>query len=124
MPGRPRSITKLAIQIVLLFTAFAVFSWGMQAKVSLYKAHPSPSTVAAAKLLTEERASQISVSVKLSGESAESIDMLRLTALESANRVIPFHVFRLRQLEINLYRTFGCDLQSTDLMRRPPPSLA
>ncbi len=124
MPLRPRSVTKLATQIVLLFIAFAVFSWGMQAKVSLYKAHPSPSTVAAAKLLTEERTAQITVSVKASGEWAASIDMLRLIALGSSNQVIPFSAFRLRQLQTSLYRTCGCDFQSTDLMRRPPPSRA
>jgi hypothetical protein len=47
MPPHPPSVAKLAIPIVLLFLAFAVFSWGMQAKVSLYNVHPSASAVAA-----------------------------------------------------------------------------
>ncbi len=124
MSTRPRSAAKLATQFVLLFLAFAVFSWGMQAKVSLYKIHQSPSAVAAAKLLTEERTAQITVSLKAVEYPVGSSEMLRLISFAASDPVIPFPSFRLRRLKVSLYRPCGCDSRSIGQMRRPPPALA
>lgn len=121
MPPSPRSVAKLATRIVLLFLAFAVFSWGMQAKVSLYKIHTSSSAVAAAKLLTEERTEQISIAHKVLENLVGSSEMFRLIAFAFPQRVTSFPSFRLRQLKVSLYRPCGCNSRSIGLMRRPPP---
>src|SRR5208283_557062 len=55
---RPKIAVTYAFKCALLFLACAVFTWGLQAKLSLYKPQQSPSTVTVAKLLTERRSAQ------------------------------------------------------------------
>ncbi len=56
---RPQIAGAYVFKCALLFLACAVFTWGLQAKLSLYKTPQSPSTVTVAKLLTERRSAQI-----------------------------------------------------------------
>ena len=114
---------KLATRFVLLLLAFAVFSWGMQAKVSVYKIHPSSSTVAGTKLLTEERADQLTVSIRAVEFHSGSSAIPSLVAFSGANCAPPFPSFRLRQLNGRLHRPCGCNSRSIIQMRRPPPAL-
>ena len=123
MPPRPLSVAKLANRIVLLFLAFAVFSWGVQAKVSLYSVHSSPSKVAAAKLLTEDRTTQISVSLKVLEEPVGSFQMLRLIASAASHPTHSLPSFRIRRLKTNLHYPSACASRLVSLMRRPPPTL-
>lgn len=53
--GRYRSALRIAVICGCLLLAFAVFAWGLHAKLSLYDAHAVPSTVTVAKLLTSQK---------------------------------------------------------------------
>lgn len=123
MPIHRSSAAKLATRFVLLLLAFAVFSWGMQAKVSVYKIHPSCSIVAGTKLLTEERADQIDVSLRAVEFPVGSSAIPSLIAFGGSDSEAPFPSFRLRQLNGRLYRPCGCNSRSVIQMRRPPPTL-
>lgn len=121
MPLRSQFAAQLATRFVLLFVALAVFSSGVQVKVSLYRAHQSPVTVAAAKILTEDRSTDVKKSVKAFSEHAGSI--LNISS-ESTYRIILYPDFRYRRPQVKRHRPSGCDVRSIDLMRRPPPSRA
>ena len=123
MPTHTRFAATPATRFVFLFLAFAVFSWGMQAKVSVYKIHASSFTVAGTKLLTEERADQLAVSLKAIEFPVGPSALHSLSPFAGTDSVIPFPSFRLRQLNGRRYNPCGCDSQSVIQMRRPPPAL-
>jgi hypothetical protein len=122
MLKRPRIAATFAFKCALLLLASAVFSWGLQAKLSLYNSPQSPSTVTVAKLLTERRSARTMASL----EKALQPDMVWETA-KLASSLVALQAtlivsFRFSQVEASLCRSCGYDLQDPDLMRRPPPA--
>lgn len=53
--GRSRSALRVALVMGCLLLAFAVFAWGLHAKLSLYEAHATPSSATVAKLLITQK---------------------------------------------------------------------
>jgi hypothetical protein len=124
MPKRPQTAAPFALKCALLFLAFSVFGFGLNAKLSLYKKHQSPDTVAAAKLSTEKRSAQSTVLVKVLKEPLASAKILRLMAFSVFHNAISSPAFRLHQVEVSLCKPCRCDSRSSSLMNRPPPALA
>jgi hypothetical protein len=118
MAMRPRSAAAFAFKCSLLFLSSAVFSWGLQAKLSLYKTPQSPTTVIVAKLLTERRSAQTMASLENAPRLHPSWETEKVVVAVQAN--LPFS-FEFHQVEVSLCRSGGCDSQGPDLMQRPPP---
>jgi len=79
------------------FLASAVFSWGLQAKLSLYKPPQSPSTVTVAKLLTERRSAQAIDSLKRAVQSDtawETLNLIPPLVLAQAILILTFEFYK------------------------------
>jgi hypothetical protein len=121
--GRHQIAATYAFKSALLFLACAVFSWGLHAKLSLYKTPQSQSTVIVAKLLTEKHSAQtvalLEKALKLS------------TAWETLNLILPlvlaqaiwFLTFKFYQVEMNFCRPRRWDFHDPHLTQRPPPAV-
>jgi len=122
MLKRPQIASTYAFKCALLFLACAVFTWGLQAKLSLYKSRQSPSTVTVAKLLTERRSAQtvalLEKALKL-GTAPETLKLIPLLVLAQA---ILFLTFRFYQVEMNFCRSSGWNYHDPHLTQRPPPA--
>jgi hypothetical protein len=107
----------------LLFLACAVFSWGLQAKLSLYKTPQSPSAVTVAKLLTEKRSAQTVASFEEALKPIatwETLNLIPLLVLAQASLIF---IFKFYQVEINLCASRRWDFHDPHLTQRPPPAL-
>jgi hypothetical protein len=119
---RPQITATYAFKSALLFLAFAVFIWGLQAKLSLYKPPQSPSTVTVAKLLTERRSAQ---TIALLGKALkpdtawERLNLIPLLVLAQAILVLTFKFY---QVEMDLCRSRRWEFHDPHLMQRPPPA--
>jgi hypothetical protein len=116
----------LAFECALLFLAFSVFSWGVQAKVSLYHSHAgnSPSTSSMAKLSTEEGSYRTVASVEHPDQPRlkwESLHFAAVAFVQQGNQVPPTYLSQLGP-EPRVPGRFN--LHGPDLMRRPPPVLS
>jgi hypothetical protein len=111
-----------AFKCALLFLASAVFSWGLQAKLSLYKSPQSPSTVTVAKLLTERRSAQTMAVLENALKPDTARGTLNLIPLLVLAHAILFVTFRLYQAEMNLGRSRRWDFHGPHLTQRPPPA--
>jgi hypothetical protein len=119
---RPQIAATYALKCVLLFLASAVFSWGLQAKLSLYKPSQSPSTVTVAKLLTERRSAQTMALLEkaLTPDTApETLNLIPLLVLAQA---ILFLTFKFYRVEMNLCRSRRWNFRDPHLTQRPPPA--
>jgi len=123
MVKRSRSPAPIALKCALLFLAVAVFSWGLQAKLSLYKTSQSPSAASVAKLSTEKRTAQAMASIERIAELPGTWEKVSLSSLTASLHAISIPSIRFHQVELSLCRPCRCDLQGPDLMRRPPPAL-
>lgn len=123
MVKRSRS-APFALKCALLFLAFAVFTWGLQAKLSLYKTAQSPSAASVAKLSTEKHSAQTMASLERVSELTGAWEKVSLLSLTASLHAISIPSIRFHQVELSLCRPCRCDLQGPDLMRRPPPALA
>ncbi len=119
---RPQIAATYAFKCALLFLACAVFSWGLQAKLSLYKTPQSPSTVTVAKLLTERRSAQTIDSLKRAVQSDTAAETLNLILLLVLAQAILILIFELYQVEMNLCRARRWDFHDPHLAQRPPPA--
>jgi hypothetical protein len=111
-----------AFKCALLFLACAVFSWGLQAKLSLYKTPQSPSTVTVAKLLTERRSAQTMALLEKAlkpGTTWETLNLIPLLVLAQAILILTFEFY---QVEMNLCRSRRWNFQDPHLTQRPPPA--
>jgi hypothetical protein len=121
---RPRIACTYAFKCALLFLASAVFTWGLQAKLSLYKPPQSPSAVRVAKLLTEKRSAQTMALLEkaLKPDKAwETLNLIPLLVLASA---ILFLTFKSYQIEMNFCRSRRWNFQDPHLTQRPPPAFS
>jgi len=122
---RPQTIPPFALKCGLLFLAFSVFSFGLSARLSLYRVHQSPGTVAAAKLSADKRtAAQSSVVLKVVKEPLAFAETLRLVAIAASHDVVSSPAFMFHQVEVSLCSPCRFDSRSSSLMNRPPPTLS
>jgi hypothetical protein len=120
---RPQIAGTCAFKCALLFLACAVFSWGLQAKLSLYKTPQTPSTVTVAKLLTERRSAQTMALLEKAPKrdtAWETSNLIPLMVLALAILILTFEFY---QVEMNLCRSRRWGLHDPHLTQRPPPAL-
>ena len=122
MLKRPQIAATYAFKSALLFLACAVFSWGLQAKLSLYKTPQSPSTVTVAKLLTEKRSAQTMALLAKALKPDTAWEMLNLIPLLVLAQAILILTFESYQAEIPLCRSRRWNFQDPHLTQRPPPA--
>ena len=121
MLKRPQIAGTYAFKCALLVLASAVFTWGLQAKHSLYKPPQSPSTVTVAKLLTERRSAQTVALLEKAlkaGTARETLNLIPLLVLAQAILILTFEFY---QVEMNLCRSRRWDFHDPRLTQRPPP---
>src|SRR5271154_2670057 len=109
-----------AFKCALLFLACAVFSWGLQAKLSLYKTPQSPSTVTIAKLLTEKRSAQTMALLEKALKPVTARETLNLIPLLVLAQAILFLTLKFYQVEMNFCRSLRWDFHDPQLTQRPP----
>ncbi len=122
MSKRHQIAATYAFKCALLFLACAVFCWGLQAKLSLYKPMQSPATVTVAKLLTERRSAQTIDSLKRAVQSDTVWETLKLIPLLVLAQAILILRFEFYQVETNLCRSRRWDFHDPHLTQRPPPA--
>jgi hypothetical protein len=111
-----------AFKCALLFLASAVFTWGLQAKLSLYKPRQSPSIVTVAKLLTERRSAQTRALLEKAPERDRAWETLNLIPLLVLAQAILTLTFKCYRVEMNFCRSRRRDFQGPHLTQRPPPA--
>jgi hypothetical protein len=123
MLKRPQIAGRYAFKCALLFLASAVFSWGLQAKLSLYKPSQSPSSVTVAKLSTERRSAQTMALLEkaLRPDTAWELNLIPLLVLAQAILIL---TFGFHQVEMNLCRFRRRDFPNPHLTQRPPPAFS
>jgi len=119
---RPQIAGAYAFKCALLFLACAVFSWGLQAKLSLYKTPQSPSTVTVAKLLTERRSAQTMAVLEKALTPDTAPATLNLIPLLVLAQAILFLTFRFYQVGMNFCRFHRWNFDDPHLTQRPPPA--
>jgi len=119
---RPQIAATCALKCAFLFLACAVFSWGLHAKLSLYKANQSPSTSTVAKLLTERRSAQTMASLERALKPDTAQETLNLISLLVLAHTILFLTFKFYQVEMNFCRSSGWNYHDPHLTQRPPPA--
>ncbi len=122
MLKRPQIAATYAFKCALLFLACAVFSWGLQAKLSLYKNPQSPSTITVAKLLTERRSAQTVALLERAIKPCVAWEKLPLLGLLVLALAVLILTFVSNQVEMNLCRSRRWDFQDPHLTQRPPPA--
>ncbi len=111
-----------AFKFALLFLASAIFTWGLQAKLSLYKPTQSPSIVTVAKLLTERRSAQTLALLEKAPKPHTAWETLNLIPLLLLTQAILILTFRFYQVEMSLCGSRRQDFQDLRLTQRPPPA--
>ena len=122
MLKRPQIAGTCAFKGALLFLACAVFSWGLQAKLSLYKAPQFPSTVTVAKLLTERRSAQTIALLEKALTPDPAPETLNLISLLVLAHTILSLTFKFYQVEMNFCGSSGWNYHDPHLTQRPPPA--
>lgn len=116
----------LAFECALLFLAFAVFGWGLQAKVSSYfgDAGATTSTRSMAKLATEESSARTVAAVKHQDESRLAGESLHFAAaaLVQQGKDVPAVYLSYPRPVRRVSGRYG--LHEPYFMRRPPPALS
>jgi hypothetical protein len=123
MLKRPQIASTYAFKCALLFLASAIFTWGLQAKLSLYKPTQSPSIVTVAKLLTETRSAQTMALLEKARKPDTAWETLNLIPLLVLVQAILILTFEFYQIEMDLCRSRRWDFQDPHLTQRPPPAL-
>jgi hypothetical protein len=122
MLKRPQIASTYAFKCALLFLACAVFSWGLQAKLSLYKTPQSPSTVTGAKLLTETRSARTVALLEKALKPSTTRETLNLIPFLVLAQAILFLTFKFYQVEMNFCRSRRWTFHDPHLTQRPPPA--
>jgi hypothetical protein len=123
MSKRHQIAATYAFKSGLLFLACAVFSWGLQAKLSLYKTPQSPSTVIVAKVLTERRSAQTVALLEKALKPDTARETLNLIPLLVLAQAILFLAFKFCQVETNFCRSRRGNFHDPHLTQRPPPAV-
>ena len=117
---------SLTLECVLLFLAIAVFSWGLQAKLSDYHTHPGDSTVTSsmAKLSIEEGSARSVASLEDGGQPCLALESLHLAAVAFSWQHNHVSLASLVQPEPGPRIPGRYNLHGPNPMRRPPPVLS
>lgn len=124
MSKQPRAATPIAVRFIVHFLVFAVFVWVLQAKLSLYKAHYSPSVATVAKASIEKRSLQTVVSPERTANLDRTSEDALLATLPASPEAISDSSSRFRNAALSLCRPCRIGSKGADLMRRPPPALS
>jgi hypothetical protein len=116
-----RSSVSLIRKLALLFLAFTVFSFGLQAKLSLYRPISTPNT-SAAKISTERYSAQILNALERPDEAPSPWDEFDLAI--RVNSIAPALDSVAQRAEIVLWHPGRFDLHGDYSMHRPPPFLS
>lgn len=122
MPEGSRFADRLGFRFALLFLALSVFAWGLQAKLSLYKAAQSPSTATVAKLSTENRSAQTIASLQSAMKSNHDRETIKFLSFLDSLRAAAAPSVRFQQVEVRLCRSSRSEWEGVGLRRRPPPA--
>jgi hypothetical protein len=122
MLKRPQIARTYAFKCALLFLACAVFNWGLQAKLSLYKTPQSPSVITVAKLLTETRSTQTMALLEKALKPDTARETLKLIPLLGLAQAILFLTFKFYEVEMNFCRSRRWNFHDPHLTQRPPPA--
>lgn len=121
MPGK-RTSNSLVFAWVLMLLAVLVFCWGLEAKLSLYKAdHNKPAMSCTAKLSAEKQADRTmaAVVVRTQRTIIPQLSYVADVVLYSQGNSIP--VARLRSAYLSSLTPGDESLHLFKLTRRPPP---
>jgi hypothetical protein len=121
MSKRTRVVATFALKCVLLLLACSVFSWGLQAKLSLYKTPQTPSTEIVAKLLTERRSAQTMALFEKALEPDTDWKTSSLISPWVAAQAILTLIFVICQIAVSFSRSRRWDCHNPHLTERPPP---
>src|SRR5208282_4763570 len=122
MSARHQTAATYAFRFAFLFLACAVFSWGLQAKLSLYKTPQPPSTVTVAKLLTERRTAQTMALLEKALTPDTAREKLTLIPLLVLAQAILFLSSKFYQVEMSFCRSRRWNFHDPHLTQRPPPA--
>jgi hypothetical protein len=116
-----RSFVPLIRKLALLFLAFTVFSFGLQAKLSLYRPISTPNT-SAAKISTERYSAQVLNAL----ERPDGVSSCRyeFDLVFLVNNIAPSLDAVAQRAEIVLWHPGRFDLHGVFSLHRPPPFLS
>jgi hypothetical protein len=116
-----RSSAFLIRKLALLFLAFTVFSFGLQAKLSLYRSISTPNT-SAAKISIERYSAQVLNAL----ERADGVPFLwnEFDLAFLVNNIVPVLDSVAQRAEIVLWHPGRFDLHGVFSLHRPPPFLS
>jgi len=120
---KARYFVSFPCKIALLFFAFAVFSWGLQAKLELYKP-PAKQKILIAKLSTEKRSTKVLQALERQDKVPEYSHKLLALALDlNGIWTDSIHWAAAQEAEVALSHPGRSDLRSLYSLQLPPPSL-
>jgi hypothetical protein len=119
---KERSLVAFSRNLALLFLAFAVFSWGLQAKLELYKA-PAAQRLELAKLSTEKHSAKV-LSALTQRDMKQSPSPIPTVALIFCFLlVVPVLQSVAQRATIGLSSPGKFYLHGVSSLNRPPPAL-
>jgi hypothetical protein len=121
MHSNVRPMVSLLRKCALLFLAFFVFSFGLQARLSQY--WPSPPNPTASKISTEKHSAQVLKALDKQDESANSTDRLAFALFLMGFQAAPTLQSVTEQAAIRLSDPRRLDLHGVYSSHGPPPTL-
>jgi hypothetical protein len=118
-----RSSVSFIGKVALLSLAFALFSWGLQAKLELYKS-PANQKVLVAKLSTEKKSTKLEQALTQRDTSPKPTHTAAFVLHPLSPLTTPISWQLVQQVEIVLLHPGRLDLQGIYSLHRPPPSLS
>jgi hypothetical protein len=101
----------------------AVFSWGLEIKISHYKTHPPSSTTPIASKLLTEKHSEHAIIFREEDTANESVEKVELPSFMVLHAP-PVFSLMLHQVELSLCDPCKYDSHGPNLMHLPPPRLS
>jgi hypothetical protein len=124
MTKPPRAVAPLAVKCIIHLLVFAVFVWVLQAKLSLYKAHYSPTAATVAKASIEKRSAHAAALPEGTANFDHAWEDGPLATFVTLHEGISALPSRSSDIALSLCAPGRIDSKNTNLMRRPPPALS
>jgi hypothetical protein len=123
MLRRSQPGVSFRVKCVLIFLMFAVFGWGLHAKLSHY--NPSSSKDASTtttKLLTDKSVehSDDAYAQDVANDPGQRIEVPALSVIHT----MPFPQIALHQVELSLCNSCRYDSDGPNIMHLPPPTIS
>lgn len=120
---RPQPGVSVPVKCALILLMFAVFAWGLHAKLSHY--NPSSSkdaTTTTTKLLTDKTVehSDDAYAQDVADDPGQRIEV----PSSSVVHVMPFPQMAIHQAELSLCNSCRYDLDGPNSMHLPPPTIS